>query len=105
MIQSLSTSKVSAVAAVTAASTVVPSPSTASITKGNKEFLRKLSSRNKLVLLYASGPTTKVDPVTVGSFISIVTVFKSSKNDTWDQEISSDFPLNKSQSIGKYRER
>ncbi|XP_074888072.1 YEATS domain-containing protein 2 isoform X6 [Buteo buteo] len=37
VIQSLSTSKVSAVAAVTAASTVVPSPSTASITKVKME--------------------------------------------------------------------
>ncbi|NXN21091.1 YETS2 protein, partial [Nycticryphes semicollaris] len=34
--------KVSAVTAVTTASTVVPSPSTASITKGNKEFLSKI---------------------------------------------------------------
>ncbi|NWQ91043.1 YETS2 protein, partial [Burhinus bistriatus] len=34
--------KVSAVTAVTAASTVVPSPSTASVTKGNKEFLSKI---------------------------------------------------------------
>ncbi|KFQ87818.1 YEATS domain-containing protein 2 [Phoenicopterus ruber ruber] len=36
-----------AVTAVTAASTVVPSPSTASITKGNKESLSKTSSRIK----------------------------------------------------------
>jgi len=70
--QSLSASKVSAVSAVTAASTVVPSPSTASITKGNQEFLCERSSRNKLMLLYVSGLTTKVDPVAVGSFISIV---------------------------------
>lgn len=72
VIQSLSTNKVSAVTAVTAASTVVPSPSTASITKGNKEFLSKISSRNRLVLLYASGLTMKVDSVTVGSFVSVV---------------------------------
>ncbi|NXP45807.1 YETS2 protein, partial [Heliornis fulica] len=37
-----------AVTAVTAASTVVPSPSTTSVTKGNKEFLSRICSRIKM---------------------------------------------------------
>lgn len=72
MIQSLSSSKVAAVTAVTSASTVVPSPSTASVTKGNKKFLCKIRTRNMPVLPYASGLTLKLDLVTVGSFISVV---------------------------------
>lgn len=82
MIQSLSTSKVAAVTAVTSASTVVPSPSTVSVTKGNKKFLCKISTRNMPVLLYASGLTLKLDLVTVGSFL-LLAGFELIYNDIW----------------------